>query len=165
VKESINRISKLYSDMFPGNPFEYYFLDDFFNKQYQADRQFGTLMSAFSLFAILIACLGLWGLASFTTNQRTKEISIRKVLGASVGNIASLLSGQLIKLLVLASILAWPITWYLSNLWLSNFAFRTGFSWGLYVVPSVILFVIALSAVSVIIIKGAKISPVKALLS
>jgi putative ABC transport system permease protein len=159
MQASVKQVEKLYKESFPGNPFDYYFLDDSYNNQYKADQQFGKIFSLFAILAILIACLGLWGLASFTTTQKLKEISIRKVLGASVGSIMTLLSGQFMKLVLIASTLALPLTWYGVNKWLSNFAFRIHFSWDLYLVPVIMLALIALLTVSLRIFRGANSNP------
>ncbi|HYG19278.1 MAG TPA: FtsX-like permease family protein, partial [Ohtaekwangia sp.] len=110
-------------------------------------------------------CLGLWGLAAFTTTQKLKEIGIRKVLGASVRSIMSLLSWQFFKLVLIASVIALPLTWYGIDTWLDNFAFRIGLKWDLFVVPVVILAVIALGTVSLQILRGANINPAKILRS
>lgn len=165
VSEVIARVEATFKEAFPGNPFDYFFLDDFFNAQYKADQQFGKIFSLFSILAIVIACLGLWGLASFTTAQKLKEISIRKVLGSSVGGILSLLSWQFIKLVMIASVIAIPLTWYGVDQWLKGFAFRIGLQWDLFVVPVVILAVIALGTISLQILRGANVNPAKVLRS
>ncbi|TXH27240.1 MAG: FtsX-like permease family protein [Cyclobacteriaceae bacterium] len=165
VNEVISRVEATFKEAFPGNPFDYFFLDDFFNAQYKSDQQFGKIFSLFSILAILIACLGLWGLASFTTAQKLKEISIRKVLGSSVGGILSLLSWQFLKLVMIASVISIPLTWYGIDQWLKGFAFRVGLQWDLFVVPVVILAVIALGTVSVQILRGANTNPAKVLRS
>ena len=154
-----------YKEAFPGNPFDYYFLDDFFDKQYKDDQQFGKIFSMFAMLAIVIACLGLWGLAAFTTTQKLKEIGIRKVLGASVSSIMSLLSWQFLKLVLVASVIALPLTWYGVDSWLGNFAFRIGLKWDLFVVPIVVLIALALATVSIQILKGASTNPAKILRS
>jgi len=163
MNEMIKKVEAKYSEIFPGNPFDYYFLDDFFNNQYKTDQQFGKIFSLFALLAIIIACLGLWGLASFTTAQKLKEIGIRKVLGASVQSIMSQLSWQFLKLVLIASVVALPLAWYGVNTWLDNFAFRIGLQWDLLVVPLAILTVIALGTVSLQILRGASINPAKIL--
>jgi putative ABC transport system permease protein len=163
INEVIKQVEAKYKEIFPGNPFDFYFLDEFFNNQYKADQQFGKIFSLFALLAIFIACLGLWGLASFTTAQKLKEIGIRKVLGASVGSIMSLLSWQFLKLVLIASIIALPLAGYGVNTWLDNFAFRIGLQWDLLVVPLVILVVVALGTVSLQILRGANINPAKTL--
>jgi putative ABC transport system permease protein len=165
LQNSIEQIEKQYKASFPGNPFDYFFLDDFFDKQYKADQQFGKIFSLFAVLAIIIACLGLWGLASFTTTQKLREISIRKVMGASLGNIVTLLTSQFIKLVAIASVIALPVAWYGINSWLDEFAFKINLAWDLFVIPVVILALIALSTVSFQIIRGANVSPAKVLRS
>ncbi|HEY3405917.1 MAG TPA: ABC transporter permease [Ohtaekwangia sp.] len=165
ITETISKIEHLYKEAFPGNPFDYYFLDDFFNNQYKDDQQFAKIFSLFAVLAIVIACLGLWGLASFTTTQKLKEIGIRKVLGASVSSIMSLLSWQFFKLVLIASVIALPLTWYGIDSWLGNFAFRIGLRWDLFVIPVLILMIIALGTVSLQILRGANINPAKILRS
>ena len=163
MPKTIERIEARYKEAFPENPFDYFFLDDFFNSQYQAEQQFASIFTVFAILAILIACLGLWGLAAFTTTQKMKEIGIRKVLGASVYSIMSLLSWQFCKLVVVATLIAIPLSWYGIDSWLSNFAFRIGLEWDLFVVPAIILVVIALGTVSAHILRGATINPAKIL--
>lgn len=165
IPDAIKQIEAKYSEVFPGNPFDYYFLDDFFDKQYKDDQQFGKIFSMFAGLAIVIACLGLWGLASFTTTQKLREISIRKVLGASTSSIMSLLSSQFMKLVLIATIIAIPITWYGIDRWLGGFAFHIDLTWDLFVVPGVILATIALATVSVHILRGAGTNPAKILRS
>ena len=165
MTEVIAKVEETFKEAFPGNPFDYFFLDDFFNNQYKSEQQFGKIFSLFSILAIVIACLGLWGLASFTTAQKLKEISIRKVLGSSVGGILSLLSREFLKLVIISSIIAIPLTWYAIDQWLNSFAFRIGLQWDLFVVPVVILAVIALGTVSLQILRGANVNPAKVLRS
>jgi putative ABC transport system permease protein len=165
VNETLKQVEEKYKEAFPGNPFDYYFLDDFFNNQYKDDQQFGRIFGLFSILAIIIACLGLWGLAAFTTTQKLKEIGIRKVLGASVRSIMSLLSWQFFKLVLIASIISLPITWYGIDTWLGNFAFRIGLQWDLFVVPVVVLIILALGTVSLQILRGANSNPAKILRS
>jgi putative ABC transport system permease protein len=162
---TIKKIEQTYKDIFPGNPFDYYFLDEFFNNQYKGEQQFAKIFTLFAILAIVIACLGLWGLASFTTTQKLKEIGIRKVLGASVSSIMSLLSWQFFKLVLIASVIAVPLTWYGVNEWLNGFAFRIGMEWDLFVVPVVVLMITALGTVSLQILRGANINPAKILRS
>lgn len=163
--ETIRQVESKYKEVFPGNPFDYFFLDEFFNSQYKDESQFASIFGLFAMLAILIACLGLWGLAAFTTTQKLKEIGIRKVLGASVSSILSLLSWQFLKLVLIASVIAIPITWYGINEWLGGFAFRIGLQWDLFVVPVVILAILALSTVSLQILRGAQTNPAKILRS
>jgi putative ABC transport system permease protein len=163
VHESVEQVERIYKAHFPGNPFSYYFLDDFFTRQYQEEIQFSSIFSMFSILAIIIACLGLSGLASFTTAQRAKEISIRKVLGATVSSIMSLLSAQFLKLLFISGVLSLPIIWYVGNSWINNFAFRITMTADLFLLPVIALLVIALGTVSVHIIRGANTNPAKVL--
>ncbi|HPM30744.1 MAG TPA: FtsX-like permease family protein, partial [Chryseolinea sp.] len=165
MPETIRKIEHQYKEAFPGNPFDYYFLDDFFDSQYKGEQQFAKIFSLFAMLAIVIACLGLWGLASFTTTQKLKEIGIRKVLGASVSSILLLLSWQFLKLVLIASVIALPLTWYGVDSWLGNFAFRIGLEWSLFVVPVLILITLALGTVSLQIVRGANINPAKILRS
>lgn len=165
MNEVIQQTEQTFKEAFAGNPFDYFFLDDFFNSQYKDEQQFAKIFSLFSILAILIACLGLWGLASFTTAQKLKEISIRKVLGASVKGILSLLSWEFLKLVIIASVIAVPLTWYGIEQWLKGFAFRIPIQIDLFVVPVVILAVIALGTVSIQILRGANVNPAKVLRS
>lgn len=165
VSESVKQVERIYKNFFPGDPFSYYFLDDFFNSQYQEEKQSGRLFTMFSVLAIIIACLGLWGLASFTTSQRVKEISIRKVLGATGKSIVTLLSAQFLKLLLISSLIAMPIIWYVGNSWIDNFAFKIGMTADLFIVPLIGLTVIALGTVSIQIFRGANTNPAEVLRS
>lgn len=165
MPKTLEAIENKYKDMLPGNPFDYYFLDDFFDKQYKDDQQFGKIFSLFAGLAIVIACLGLWGLASFTTTQKLKEIGIRKVLGASVPSIMTLLSWQFLKLVLIASVIGIPLTWYGLNEWLNGFAFRIPLAADLFIVPTVILAIISITTVGLQIFKGANANPAKILRS
>lgn len=159
VSKTLEAIENKYKEVFPGNPFNFYFLDEFFDKQYKDDQQFGKIFSLFAGLAIVIACLGLWGLASFTTTQKLKEIGIRKVLGASVSSIMTLLSWQFFKLVLIASVIGVPLTWYGLNQWLAGFAFRIPLAVDLFIVPTIILTVIAITTVGLQIFKGANVNP------
>ncbi|HEX5172187.1 MAG TPA: FtsX-like permease family protein, partial [Cyclobacteriaceae bacterium] len=159
LKEAIFQIERLYSTTFPDKPFEYYFLDEFFNRQYKADQQFHRVVSLSALLSIIIASLGLWGLASFTIEQKTKEISIRKVLGASSQNILLLLSRGFLKLIIIASVITLPIIIYGINKWLDNFAYKIDLSLDLYIFPIATLTLIAISTVASSTIKATLINP------
>jgi len=165
IHESVEQLQTIYESYFPGNPFVYYFLDDYFNSQYKDEKQFERIFAMFSILAVVIACLGLWGLASFTTAQRSKEISIRKVLGATVTNIIYLLSTQFVKLLLIASIIALPVVWFAGNDWVNNFAFKIDMSVDLFILPLIVLIIIALGTVSLQIFRGANTNPAKVLRS
>jgi putative ABC transport system permease protein len=163
AKESIAHIESTYHSVFPDDPFSYFFLEDDFNKQYQADLQFGNLFSAFSLLAIFIACLGLFALVSFSVTLRVKEIGIRKVLGASVGNLMVLLSCEYIVLMIIANVLAIPVIIFAARSWLNNFAFKIEIGIGLLLIPSIILFIISLLTVSLRTYTTATMSPTKSI--
>jgi putative ABC transport system permease protein len=165
IPTAVDAIGKLYKELIPGEPFEYTFLDDSFNAQYKSDQQFGNIFGMFASLAVAISCLGLWGLASFTTAQRLKEIGIRKVLGASVSSIVMLLSGQFMRLVFIASIIALPIVWYGSRTWLHSFAFRIALGLDLFILPIAILTFIALLTVSLLVFKGAITNPARVLRS
>lgn len=163
AQQSIQLVKAGWAKFFPGNTFEYFFLDDHFDEQYKADQRFGTVFTVFTSLAILVACLGLFGLASFTTLQRTKEIGIRKVLGASVGAILKLLYREFAMLLLLAFVVAAPIAWYMTSNWLQGYAFRIDLQWTFFLLPFITIIVIALITVSFQSIKAAIANPVKSL--
>nr|WKN39701.1 ABC transporter permease [Tunicatimonas sp. TK19036] len=163
VPETMGVIQAAWQQAFPDNPMEYFFLDDFFNRQYQQDQRFGRLFSIFSVLAIFIACLGLFGLASFTTVQRTKEIGVRKVLGASVRSIVSLLSVDFLKPVLLAGFLAIPIAYFFMRYWLQAYPFRIEMSWWLFLIPLVLVLGVALITVSYQTLRAATRNPVKSL--
>ena len=147
----------------PNEPFEYHFLDDDFQKNYEADVRLAAIVKNFTIIAILISCLGLFGLATFSAEQRTKEIGVRKVLGASVGNVVGLLSKEFLKLVFIAIVIASPITWLVMNKWLQDFAYRTSISWTVFVITAIIAGGIALFTISFQAIKAALANPVKSL--
>ncbi|WP_338875156.1 ABC transporter permease [Spirosoma sp. SC4-14] len=163
LNSTIDEVRSEWNHFFPGNPFEYSFLDERFNEQYRADQRFGQVFGLFTGLAILVACLGLFGLASFTTAQRTKEIGIRKVLGASVGEIVQMLYREFAILILVAFVVATPLAWYAVRQWLQGYAFRTDIQWWLFIVPFVMVLLIALLTVSFQSIKAALMNPVTSL--
>jgi putative ABC transport system permease protein len=163
AKQTVEQVKSLWARFFPGNTFEYFFLDDHFDQQYRADQKFGQVFGLFTSLAILVACLGLFGLASFTTIQRTKEIGIRKVLGATVGQILRLLYSEFALLLVIAFVFAVPISWYVINGWLQNYAFRINIHWSYFLLPFIAILLVAFFTVSIQSIKAALANPVKSL--
>lgn len=165
ISTAVTDIGKLYKELMPADPFEYHFLDDTFNAQYKSDVRFGSIFGLFAILAVTISCLGLWGLASFTTSQKLKEIGVRKVLGASVSSIVYLLTGQFLRLVLIASALGIPLAWYGMDTWLHGFAFRIGMEWDLFVLPVTALAVITLLTVSLQVLKGAGTNPAKVLRS
>jgi len=161
--QTIEHVKTEWNKFFPGNTFEYFFLDDHFNDQYKADQRFGQVFGLFTTLAILVACMGLFGLASFTTLQRTKEIGIRKVLGASVGGILKLLYREFAMLLLVAFVVAAPIAWFTTYNWQKSYAFRNSIHWTYFVLPFILIIAIALITVSFQTIKAAVANPVKSL--
>jgi putative ABC transport system permease protein len=163
ASKTINAVKAKWTKFFPGNTFEYFFLDDHFNDQYKADQRFGQVFGLFTSLAILVACMGLFGLASFTTLQRTKEIGIRKVLGASVPSILKLLYREFALLLLIAFVIAVPLAWYTVSSWLQGYAFRIDIHWLYFALPFIFMIAIALITVSFQTIKAAIANPVKSL--
>jgi putative ABC transport system permease protein len=165
VKESIVKFESVWKEVFPGNPFTYFFLDDHYDMQYRDDKQFGDIFGLFSALAIFIACLGLFGLSSLTALQRSKEIGIRKVLGASVSGLLGLMSKDFIALIGMAMVLSVPLAILFTNSWLQAFANRITLSWWLFALPGVAVTIIALVTISFQTIKAAMANPVKSLRS
>jgi putative ABC transport system permease protein len=163
VAGTIEHVRRSWTKAFPGNPFEYFFLDDYFNTQYQNERKFGKLFTTFSILAIIIGCLGLFGLSAFMANQRIKEIGIRKVLGASVADIATMLSKDFIRLVAISVLVASPIAWLVMDRWLQDFAHRINISWWVFALAGTAALLIALLTVSVQAVKAAVANPVKSL--
>lgn len=160
---TIAQIKKKYEAFFPGNLFDYNFLDETFNRQYENDQLFGKAFGIFAGLAIFVACLGLLGLTMFATIQRTKEIGVRKVLGASVSSIVVLLSKSFLKLILLSTIVAFPLAWWAMNSWLGDFAFRVNISGWIFILAGASALLIALATISFQAIKAAITNPVKAL--
>jgi putative ABC transport system permease protein len=147
----------------PSRPFDYYFLDRNFNQQYQSDESLQKIISYFTFFAIFIACLGLYGMASFMAERRFKEIGIRKTLGASVPNIIFLISKDVAKLIIIANIIALPIAYYVFHRWLESFAYRTQISALTFLVSAVLVFFIGYSTTAYQSIRAALLNPVDAI--
>ena len=163
LSQTIQRIQQAWTKAFPGNPLEYFFLDDYFNQQYSNEQKFGKLFTVFAVLAIIISCLGLFGLSAYTATQRIKEIGIRKVLGASVPDIAKMLSRDFVKLVLIAIVIASPLAWWVMNRWLQNFAYRVQISWWIFAVAGIAALLIAMLTVSFQAIKAAIAYPVKSL--
>lgn len=157
-------LKEKYAAVFPNNPFDYFFLDTFFNRQYKNERQFGSVFGFFAGLAIFVACLGLFGLASFTAVQRTKEIGIRKVMGSSVPNIFLLLSKDFLKLVLIANLIAIPLIWLvMDRWWLNAFVFRIDIGASVFVIAALLTTLIALITVSYQSLTAAMANPVKSL--
>ena len=161
----IDELGRIHSKFDSENPFEYYFMDDVFNDLYKAEERLAKILASFTILAIVIACLGLLGLISFMAVQRTKEIGIRKTLGASVQSIVRLLSGDFLMLVIIAFILASPAAWYFMNQWLQVFAYRIQIDWWIFLLAGTIAVIIALLTISTQAVKAAIANPVKALRS
>jgi putative ABC transport system permease protein len=146
-----------------GEPFTYSFIDDLYNKTYSAEQKTETILNIFALLTILIACLGLFGLTTYTVEQRTKEIGIRKVLGASVIQVTHMLTKDFFKLILISCIISFPLSWWAMNKWLQSFAYRAHFSWWIFLAAGIIALLIAIITVSFQAIKAATENPVKSL--
>ncbi len=163
TKETLSSLEKLCKTINPKFPFTYQFSDLEFARLYKSEQIVSKLSNYFAFLAIFISCLGLFGLATFTAAQRTKEIGVRKVLGASVQNIVSMLSGSFVKLVALSMLIAFPAAWWIMNKWLQNFAYKTDISWWIFVLAGIITIGIALITISYQSIKAALANPVKSL--
>ncbi len=163
VTEVIAKIDQVWQEIFPDNPFSYFFFDDQFNEQYAADTRLGKIVAIFSLFAVFIACLGLLGLTSYMISVRTKEIGIRKILGASIRQIVGLLTVDFLKLVFLALVFAVPIGLYVGNSWLNNFPFRSTVQWWIFILAGGLAVGIAGLTVSIQSIRAALANPIDAL--
>jgi ABC-type antimicrobial peptide transport system permease subunit len=162
-KEALSKMTYLYKQFNPGFAFEYKFLDEVFQSMYVGEQRVSLLSRYFAGLAILISCLGLSGLAAFNAESRTKEIGIRKVLGASAGNITMLLSRNFVYLMILAMLISFPFNWWLMDGWLAGFAYRTEMGWGIYAVAGCCLLLIALLSVCYQSIKAAVVNPADSL--
>lgn len=163
--QTIDMVKNRWEEFFPSTSFDYFFLDEFFDAQYKADNQFGVVFSLFTGLAIFIACIGLFGLVSFTTKQKTKEIGIRKSVGASVNNIVVLLLKEFVKWVGIANIVAVPAAWFVMNNWLQNYAFRIEISdniW-IFLLAGIITFIITISTLIYLVLRAARANPVDAL--
>ncbi|HEY0741129.1 MAG TPA: ABC transporter permease [Chryseosolibacter sp.] len=165
VQKSLASIESIWKEVYPAQPFEYQFLDNDFNSQYRADEKRSQIFTAFSILTVIIACLGLLGLAAFTTEQRTKEIGVRKVIGASIQNLVFLVSKEFFLLVGLGMLIAFPAAWYFTDNWLQNFAYRIELSgeWLTFIVSALLAFVITFSTVGYHVIRAAAANPVKSL--
>ncbi len=163
LRSTFKFIKDKWAVLFPGIPFEYSFLDEIFDRQYRYEEQTSGLLAIITSIGLIIASLGLIGLASFTTLRRKKEIGIRKVLGATVSGIVLLLSKEFTKWVLFANLIAWPVGWYVMNEWLQSFAYRINIGWYLFILAGVLALIFALITVSYQSIKAAVANPVKSI--
>jgi putative ABC transport system permease protein len=159
----LSNIQKTWRSFVPARPFNYSFLDNEYDAMYRTEQKSGALMSLFCSIAILITCLGLLGLMTFIVTNRTKEIGIRKILGASVVSITAMLSKDFLKLVVIAIVIASPVAWYFMHHWLQDFAYRINISWYVFVITGIAALLIAFITISFQSIKAAIANPVKSL--
>jgi putative ABC transport system permease protein len=165
AEQAIAAVEKEYKKYADKMPFSYDFLDKSFESHYLAQQRTGSLFTTFAAIAIFISCLGLFGLATYTAQVKTKEIGIRKVLGASVSSIVTMLSKDFAQLVLIASVIAFPVAWWAMSKWLQSFAYRIHISWWIFVIAGLIAFTIALITVSFQAIKAAIANPVESLRS
>ncbi|KAA6432725.1 FtsX-like permease family protein [Dyadobacter flavalbus] len=163
--ETVKQVKQKYDAFFPGNNFNYFFMDHKFNEQYENDRVFGQVSTFFSMLAVLIASLGIFGLSSYTIAQRTKEIGVRKVLGATVGSIVAMLSQDFIKLVLIAIVIGSPVAWYITRQWLNDFAYKIEMEWWMFAMAGMVAVILAFVTVSSQAIKAALTNPAKTLKS
>lgn len=163
LKETVAAVEEKWKVAMPDRPFSYYFMDEFFDRQYRTEERFEKLFFNFAILAIFISCLGLLGLASYSTMQRTKEIGVRKVMGASISSIVGLLSKDFLKLVLIAFVIASPIAYFGMDRWLQNFAYRTDIYWWIFAIAAILSTGIAFITVSFQSIKAAVMNPVKSL--
>jgi len=162
-QEVLSNLEEPWKRIYPGNPIDYFLLDQFFNRQYEGEQQFGRIFGLFTILAIFIACMGLFGLASFMTMQRTKEIGIRKVLGSTPPNIVLLLSRGFIQLVLIANLIAWPIAWYLMSQWLEGFPYHVSISPLLFIAAGGGVVLIAFLSVGFQTLRAAMVNPAQTL--
>jgi putative ABC transport system permease protein len=163
VHQTIDRVKQEWSSVFAGNPFDYFFLDDHYNDQYRADQQFGKITALFSMLAVFIACLGLFGLSSLTAVQRTKEIGVRKVMGASIPSILLLVGRNFVILVAISILLASPIAWVVMSQWLEGFANRIPMSWWIFVLPGSVVIFVAMFTIGFHTVQAARANPAQSL--
>lgn len=163
ISETIAHIDNNWRDVFGEQPLDFFFLDEHYERQYKSEMNFGSIFGFFSILAIIVACLGLFGLSSFMTSIRVKEVSVRKVLGASFTNLWTLMTGDFLSLILIAIVISVPISWWLMSRWLDNFANRINMSWELFMIPAILLIFISVLTVSYHTIKTALLNPAESL--
>jgi ABC-type antimicrobial peptide transport system permease subunit len=164
-KETLARIGKVFKAFNQATPFEYTFMDETYKALYASEQRLSILSRCFAVIAVIVSCLGLFGLAAFTAQRRRKEISIRKVIGASTGNLAVMLSKDFLMLVLIAVIIAFPIAWWATHNWLQSFAYHTSVGTGIFLLTFMVMIVLTLCTISYQAIKAAVENPVKSLRS
>lgn len=160
---AITSIERIWNDLAPGQPFDYYFMEDSFNNTYKSEQRLGRIFIIFTILSIIIACLGLFGLATFNAEKRTKEIGVRKVMGAGVGQIAYRLTMDFLKLVGVAILVSIPLGWYVMGKWLEDFSYRIEIGWWVFILAALLALIISIATVSYQSIKAAIVNPVKSL--
>jgi putative ABC transport system permease protein len=165
TRAALVHVEATWKKFMPEKPFDYTFLDDNFDRLYKSETRQEQIFSLFAGIAIFIACMGLLGLSAFTISQRIREIGIRKVLGAGTGSIVQLISGDFLKLVVIAALIAFPIAWYAMHQWLGGFAYRAPMGWGVFVLAAGIALIVAFVTIGIQTLKAASANPIKHLRS
>ncbi|HMC86517.1 MAG TPA: FtsX-like permease family protein, partial [Chitinophagaceae bacterium] len=165
VAEALSHIENTWKKFVPESPYQSAFLDERFDALYKSEQKQGNIFTVFAFIAILIACLGLFGLSAFSISQRIKEIGVRKVLGATTGSIVALLSKEFLKLVAIAAVIAFPVAWYAMHNWLLDFAYRINMPWWIFILAAIIAAAVALFTISFQAVKAALSNPVKSLRS
>ena len=163
IQESIAELEKHWNSFLPGRPFDFQFLSERHRALYESEQKQSTLFTTFSILAIFIASLGLFGLATFNAMQRLKEIGIRKVLGATIPQVLGLLSKEIVILVLAANVIAWPVAWYMMREWLNTFAYHIDVNIAVFFIAGIAAVVVALMTVSVQSLKAAASNPAKTL--
>lgn len=163
VPQTIEKLKDTWNSVIPSYPFEYHFLNDEYENMYKTEQRMGSLIKYFAIIAVVIASLGLFGLVSFMTEKRIKEIGIRKAMGSTSSEIAYILSKDFIKLVIIAIVVAIPVSWYLINKWLQDYAYKTDLSWWVFALAAVLAIAIALLTTSFQAIKAANTNPAQTL--
>jgi putative ABC transport system permease protein len=163
VARTVGQVQRVWNAVFAESSFDYFFLDEYYDRQYQGDRRFARLVALFSGLAIFIGLIGLLGLTAHAAARRTREIGIRKVLGSSVAGITALLTMDFIRLMMLGSLLAIPVSLWLIVQWLKGYAFRASFSWWLLLAPLPVLVIVTLGATAWLTLRAARANPVRSL--
>jgi len=159
IRETITFTENKFHEIFPGNTFEYFFLDSHFDQQYKSDQQFGKTFAVFAFLAITISIMGLFALALYFTLQRTREIAVRKILGANVTSLFILLSKDFFVLLLISLMVAFPVAFLIMTNWLESYAYRIGVGWWFFVIPVLIMCLVVLLSVIYQIYKSARVNP------